>query len=187
MSSSRVHMTFTGLPTAFDVSTASVTKSASPRRPNPPPRYVVWIFDLVGRQAAGARSPPDATPSVPASAPTRRSRPRAHPPCSSSAPSSRARGTALRRRARTSRGAVFSAAAASPSLRATLPGCSRQRGVAASMISALFSVASGPSFHLTSSACDALRRRPVVVGDDGDAAADLHDVRRRGPPSPCRR
>ena len=44
MSSSRVHTTFTGLPTAFDVSTASVTKSASPRRPKPPPRYVVWMW-----------------------------------------------------------------------------------------------------------------------------------------------
>ena len=46
MSSSRDQTTFTGAPTAFDVSTASVTKSASPRRPNPPPRYVVWIFTL---------------------------------------------------------------------------------------------------------------------------------------------
>ena len=41
------------------------------------------------------------------------------------------------------------------------------------MMSALFSVASVPSSHFTSSACAPLRRRPVVVGDDGDAAADL--------------
>ena len=41
MSSSRVQMTFTGALTAFEVSTASVTKSGSPRRPNPPPSSVV--------------------------------------------------------------------------------------------------------------------------------------------------
>ena len=35
------------------VSTASVTKSASQRRPKPPPRYVVWIFTL----SAGSRRP----------------------------------------------------------------------------------------------------------------------------------
>ena len=42
MSSSRVQTTFTGAPTAFDVSTASITKSTSPRRPKPPPRSIVW-------------------------------------------------------------------------------------------------------------------------------------------------
>ena len=44
MSSSRVQTTFTGAPTAFDVSTASITKSTSPRRPKPPPRSVTWTF-----------------------------------------------------------------------------------------------------------------------------------------------
>src|SRR5438876_671695 len=41
MSSSRVQMTFAGALTAFEVSTASVTKPGSPRRPNPPPSGVV--------------------------------------------------------------------------------------------------------------------------------------------------
>src|SRR6266516_3578917 len=35
-------MTFTGAPTACETRTASETKSGSSRRPNPPPRNVVW-------------------------------------------------------------------------------------------------------------------------------------------------
>src|SRR5678815_4165060 len=47
MSSSRDQITLTGAPTAFDVSTASVTKSPSPRRPKPPPTYVVCTKTLL--------------------------------------------------------------------------------------------------------------------------------------------
>ena len=47
---------------------------------------------------------------------------------------------------------LFNAAGASPSLRATLPGCSAS-ATYFFMMSALFSVASGPSFHFTSRAC----------------------------------
>jgi len=41
-------MTFTGAPTALDVSTASTMKSCSPRRPKPPPRSVVWTVTFSG-------------------------------------------------------------------------------------------------------------------------------------------
>jgi len=48
MSSSRVHTTFTGAPTAFAVSTASTMKSISPRRPKPPPSKVVLTMTFSG-------------------------------------------------------------------------------------------------------------------------------------------
>lgn len=38
---SRVQISFTGRPTAFEAATARRTKSCSPRRPKPPPRNVV--------------------------------------------------------------------------------------------------------------------------------------------------
>jgi hypothetical protein len=41
MSSSRVQITLTGAPTAFDASTAAGMKSISKRRPKPPPIRVV--------------------------------------------------------------------------------------------------------------------------------------------------
>ena len=41
MSSSRVQTSLIGMPAAFDTSTASSTKSVSPRRPKPPPTNVV--------------------------------------------------------------------------------------------------------------------------------------------------
>src|SRR6266511_2439195 len=46
MSSSRDQITFTGAPTAWDTRTASETKSGSSRRPNPPPKNVVWMRTL---------------------------------------------------------------------------------------------------------------------------------------------
>ena len=48
MSSSRVHITFTGRPASFDISTASMMKSTSrlPRRPKPPPISVSLSFTL---------------------------------------------------------------------------------------------------------------------------------------------
>ena len=56
-------MTFTGPPPiALAVSTASITKSRSPRRPNPPPRSVVWIVTRSGgspvRRPAISSEPP---------------------------------------------------------------------------------------------------------------------------------
>src|SRR6266540_236672 len=48
VSSSRDQITFTGAPTAFEVSSASWMKSSSNRRPKPPPRYVVWTFTFSG-------------------------------------------------------------------------------------------------------------------------------------------
>ncbi len=47
MSSSRVQISFTGAPTAFDASTAAGMKSTSRRRPNPPPSKVVIDVDAV--------------------------------------------------------------------------------------------------------------------------------------------
>jgi hypothetical protein len=41
-------MTFTGAPTAFAVSTASTTKSISPRRPKPSPSRVVFTVTFSG-------------------------------------------------------------------------------------------------------------------------------------------
>ena len=41
MSSSRIHVSFTGAPIAFEISTASEMKSVPPRRPNPPPMYML--------------------------------------------------------------------------------------------------------------------------------------------------
>src|SRR2546425_891628 len=62
MSSSRVHTTFTGAPTAFDVSTASTMKSISARRPKPPPSSVVFTMTFSGgrpvSRAAVAWVPP---------------------------------------------------------------------------------------------------------------------------------
>ena len=56
-------MTFTGPPPmALATSTASITKSRSPRRPNPPPRNVVLTVTLSTgspvRRAAVSRDPP---------------------------------------------------------------------------------------------------------------------------------
>ena len=54
MSSSRVHTTLTGAPIALDTSTASVTKSISPRRPKPPPQNIGFTVTDVERQAGDA-------------------------------------------------------------------------------------------------------------------------------------
>ena len=51
MSSSRVQISFTGAPTAFDASTAAGTKSTSRRRPKPPPSRVVWTLTWLGLQS----------------------------------------------------------------------------------------------------------------------------------------
>ena len=186
MSSSRVQTTLTGLPTAFDVSTASVTKSASPRRPNPPPRYVVKMLTLSGGRARWRPSPPGATPSVPASAPRRRTDPGARPPCSSSAPSSRARGTAPRTRVRWSSRALQGRSRVAVVAR-DLARLFRELGVVFHDVRAVQrgQLALVP-LHVER--LDALRCRPVVVGDDSDAAADADDVPNAGErPSPCRR
>jgi hypothetical protein len=42
MSSSLVHTTFTGFPTAFEIVTASTTKSGLARLPKPHPKNVVF-------------------------------------------------------------------------------------------------------------------------------------------------
>src|SRR5487761_2439515 len=60
MSSSRVQMSFTGRPAALAATVAWVTKSASPRRPNPPPRYIVWTRT----RAAGIPSTAAAEPAA---------------------------------------------------------------------------------------------------------------------------
>ena len=62
MSSSRVRITLTGLPTALATCTASTTKSEAgqARRPKPPPRKVVWNLTFSGcrpaTRAAASRS-----------------------------------------------------------------------------------------------------------------------------------
>ncbi len=51
MSSSRVQISFTGAPTAFDAATAAGTKSTSRRRPKPPPSRVVWTLTWLRLQS----------------------------------------------------------------------------------------------------------------------------------------
>ena len=70
-SSSRVHITFTGLPASFDSSTASMMKSTSrwPRRPKPPPISMSCSLTLsrdaehlgrrLGRHGLALRAGPD--------------------------------------------------------------------------------------------------------------------------------
>src|ERR1043166_3013011 len=67
MSSSRDQTTFTGAPAALEASTASTTKSCMTRRPNPPPRNVVFTATFDGsspaiRAATSCTPPPRAGP-----------------------------------------------------------------------------------------------------------------------------
>ena len=157
MSSSRDQITFTGAPTALEVSSASRMKSSSKRRPNPPPRYVVWTCTFSG-----------ATPLIPA------------PSCwqpvwnwvgaQMSTPSGRTcavqfigsivawarKGASYT--ASSLDPALASAASASPSCRATAPGCSARCANSCAML-ALETLAFGPSSHETSSAS-----RPFFAG-----------------------
>jgi hypothetical protein len=152
VSSSRDQITFTGAPTAFDVSTASMTKSPSPRRPNPPPRYAVCTNTLLsGRPVTPIAACCVAVCDCVETQTSQRSA------CTCAVQFIGSIGACARNGASNTRSitrppADDSAASAFPSFRATAPGRSASSAYRR-RIAALSSVASAPSFQVTSSAC----------------------------------
>src|SRR2546422_117373 len=177
-SSSRDHWSWTGTPAAFETSTASAMKSARPRRPKPPPRYIVWIWTFSAGNPVICTAASRAADWICV-------------PVQTSQPSARTCATALSGSigacarygasyiASIFRGAPFRAAAASPSLRATAPGFSA-RSANVFRIVALDVFASAPSSHCSavyttegsghkeaqeSLAADLAEERPHVINE----------------------
>ena len=175
MSSSRLQTTFTGPSTCCAIRTARSRAVDSRRRPNPPPRRWLWMAPApaFGSPVMSATTAWDRP--APGCRPRCRSRPCADGRCSSSAPSSRGPGTASDR-CLDSAQRRRCAAAASPSWRATAPGCFDWRRRAAGRCRRVENSRSGRRPTDGSGCSEPLLGGPGVERDDGDRIVEPDDL-----------
>src|SRR6266571_1099851 len=171
MSSSRVHTTFTGPATCFAIRTAWMMKSTSSRRPKPPPSRWLWTRTLLfGSPVSFAAA---VWAKVGTCVPTQMSQPSGRTWTVQFAGSS----VACARNGTSYTASTFCAAPAmalvtSPSLRATTPGCAAATASCCTM-SAVVSLALGPSSHWIASAARPCFAEPMGAAKQGLAALTI--------------